>query len=66
MGPHGTCRELCLHTLFVMVKVLRVPVSNPLLWQLSLSGEGGRAAQGEGLRLGGGRCRSAVSRAGGT
>ncbi|GFR42292.1 hypothetical protein Agub_g3190, partial [Astrephomene gubernaculifera] len=37
MGPGGTCRELCLHTLFVMLKVLRVPASNPLLWQLSLS-----------------------------
>ncbi len=38
VGANGTCKELCLHTLFVMVKVLRVPVSNPLLWQLSLSG----------------------------
>ncbi|KAG2432423.1 hypothetical protein HYH02_012994 [Chlamydomonas schloesseri] len=37
VGPNGTCKELCLHTLFVMVKVLRVPVGNPLLWQLSLS-----------------------------
>ncbi|MEW5298888.1 MAG: hypothetical protein WDW36_001962 [Sanguina aurantia] len=30
-------RELCLHTLFVLVKVLRVPPSNPLVWQLSLT-----------------------------
>ncbi|GLC40238.1 hypothetical protein PLESTB_001310400 [Pleodorina starrii] len=37
VGANGTCKELCLHILFVMVKVLRVPVGNPLLWQLSLS-----------------------------
>ncbi|KAG2502192.1 hypothetical protein HYH03_000679 [Edaphochlamys debaryana] len=37
VGSSGTCREHCLHTLFVLVKVLRVPLSNPLLWQLSLS-----------------------------
>ncbi|EFJ52902.1 hypothetical protein VOLCADRAFT_86362 [Volvox carteri f. nagariensis] len=37
VGANGTCKELCMHTVFVMVKVLRVPVSNPLLWQLSLS-----------------------------
>ncbi|GLI66528.1 hypothetical protein VaNZ11_010403 [Volvox africanus] len=37
VGANGTSKELCLHILFVMVKVLRVPVSNPLLWQLSLS-----------------------------
>ncbi len=37
-GPTGTCKELCLHNLFVMVKVLRVPASNPLVWQLSLNG----------------------------
>lgn len=34
----GAGKELCLHILFVMVKVLRVPPSNPLMWQLSLTG----------------------------
>ncbi|GFH25054.1 predicted protein [Haematococcus lacustris] len=34
-GP--TPAELCLHLLFVLVKVLRVPASNPLVWQLSLT-----------------------------
>mmetsp|Transcript_25009 Transcript_25009/g.28936 ORF Transcript_25009/g.28936 Transcript_25009/m.28936 type:complete len:223 (-) Transcript_25009:48-716(-) len=28
--------KLCLHIVFVMVKVLRVPANNPLSWQLSL------------------------------
>lgn len=52
VGANGTCKELCLHSLFVMVKVLRVPVGNPLLWQLSLSG----AWRGVGGRgVGGGR-----------
>ncbi len=32
------CSELCAHLLFVMSKVLRVPPSNPLCWQLSLTG----------------------------
>lgn len=27
---------LCVHVLFVMVKVLRVPAENPMVWQLSL------------------------------
>lgn len=34
----GGCKELCLHVLFVMMKVLRVPPSNPLVWQLYLNG----------------------------
>ena len=29
--------ELCVHILFVMLKVLRVPPRNPLVWQLSLT-----------------------------
>ncbi len=33
----AVCKELCLHILFVMVKVMRVPPSNPLVWQLSLT-----------------------------
>jgi E3 ubiquitin-protein ligase ZSWIM2 len=38
-----TCRQsssgssLCVHILFVMLKVLRVPRENPVLWQLSLT-----------------------------
>lgn len=28
-----------MHILFVMIKVLRVPPSNPLVWQLFLNGE---------------------------
>ena len=28
--------ELCVHTLFVLTRVLRVPPSNPIIWQLSL------------------------------
>ena len=28
--------ELCSHTLFVLTRVLRVPASNPIVWQLSL------------------------------
>lgn len=36
-GPAGCCKELCLHIVFVMVRVLRVPASNPLAWQLSLT-----------------------------
>lgn len=34
-----SCRdvaELCIHLLFVMIKVLRVPADNPLAWQRSL------------------------------
>ena len=31
--------ELCVHILFVMVKVLKVQPENPLVWQLSLVGE---------------------------
>lgn len=30
--------ELCKHIVFVTTKVLRVPASNPLVWQLSLLG----------------------------
>ncbi|KAK9823377.1 hypothetical protein WJX72_002332 [[Myrmecia] bisecta] len=30
------CKELCIHVLFVMLRVLRLPPSNPLCWQLSL------------------------------
>ncbi len=33
------CKELCIHILFAMVKVLRVPPSNPIVWQLSLTGK---------------------------
>ncbi|CAG9461500.1 unnamed protein product [Pedinophyceae sp. YPF-701] len=32
----GPSPELCFHTLFVLTKVLRVPRSNPLVWQRSL------------------------------
>jgi hypothetical protein len=32
--------ELCIHVLFVVIKVLRVPPSNPLTWQLALTGAG--------------------------
>ncbi len=40
MGTPGQgSQDLCLHVLFVMTKVLRVPPSNPLVWQLSLTGE---------------------------
>lgn len=40
-APGGKgCQELCSHLLFVMCKVLRVPPSNPLVWQLSLTGAG--------------------------
>ena len=28
--------EVCVHTLFVLTRVLRVPPSNPIVWQLSL------------------------------
>lgn len=28
-----------MHLLFVLVKILRVPPGNPLVWQLSLTGE---------------------------
>ncbi len=31
--------ELCIHQLFVLTKVLRVPPSNPLTWQLSFTGQ---------------------------
>lgn len=40
LGVLGTVSELCVHILFVVVKVLRVPPSNALVWQLSLLGEG--------------------------
>lgn len=36
LTPVGTVKESCVHILFVLVKVLRVPASNPLVWQLSL------------------------------
>ena len=36
-GASGGAKELCIHVLFVMVKVLRVPPSNPLVWQLCLT-----------------------------
>jgi len=39
-GPGSGSKELCLHLLFTMLKVLRVPASNPLVWQLSLTGTG--------------------------
>eukprot|EP00002_Diphylleia_rotans_P026343 TRINITY_DN5243_c0_g1_i2.p1 TRINITY_DN5243_c0_g1~~TRINITY_DN5243_c0_g1_i2.p1 ORF type:complete len:572 (+),score=71.64 TRINITY_DN5243_c0_g1_i2:114-1829(+) len=29
-------RQLCLHTLFVMIKIFRLPPENPLVWQTSL------------------------------
>ena len=32
----GGSGKLCIHLLFVMLKVLRVPADNPLSWQLSL------------------------------
>lgn len=35
-GVDASQSLLCLHVLFVMVKVLRVPPENPLAWQLSL------------------------------
>lgn len=38
-------KELCIHVLFVMVKVLRVPASNPLVWQLCLTGEMNKSNQ---------------------
>ncbi|KAF5829772.1 hypothetical protein DUNSADRAFT_15536 [Dunaliella salina] len=37
-GANGN-KELCLHVLFTMLKILRVPATNPLVWQLSLTGE---------------------------
>ena len=45
IGPHQRCNcgggeakgTLCVHLLFVMIKVLRVPFENPICWQLSLS-----------------------------
>jgi hypothetical protein len=30
--------ELCTHIVFVMVKVLRIPAGNPIVWQHSLTG----------------------------
>lgn len=32
----GSSEEVCAHILFVMTKVLRVPRSNPIVWQVSL------------------------------
>lgn len=29
--------ELCIHLLYVMIKILRLPENNPLVWQLSLT-----------------------------
>lgn len=40
IGDVQTCschaKDICCHILFVMIKVLRVPQDNPLIWQLSL------------------------------
>lgn len=40
VGSEQTCtcgdRELCVHILFVMLKVFRLDVGNPLVWQKSL------------------------------
>ena len=45
IGERQTCscgsggdgkKKLCVHIIFVMIKVLRIPSSNPLSWQLSL------------------------------
>lgn len=38
LTSYGGCKELCVHILFVMTKVLRVPPSNHIVWQLSLTG----------------------------
>jgi len=35
--PEGSGTGLCLHIFFVMMKVLRVPQTNPLVWQRSLT-----------------------------
>ena len=32
-----TNQELCEHIIFVLVRVFRMPVENPLVWQLSLT-----------------------------
>eukprot|EP00201_Polytomella_parva_P012830 CAMPEP_0175063046 /NCGR_PEP_ID=MMETSP0052_2-20121109/14521_1 /TAXON_ID=51329 ORGANISM="Polytomella parva, Strain SAG 63-3" /NCGR_SAMPLE_ID=MMETSP0052_2 /ASSEMBLY_ACC=CAM_ASM_000194 /LENGTH=285 /DNA_ID=CAMNT_0016329165 /DNA_START=38 /DNA_END=891 /DNA_ORIENTATION=+ len=34
-AANGTCRELCPHLVFVLGRVLRIPPTNPLCWQLS-------------------------------
>ncbi|KAL0037874.1 hypothetical protein WJX79_003280 [Trebouxia sp. C0005] len=43
LGPKPTCScrrgrdtELCIHHIFVMLRVLRLPPNNPIIWQLSL------------------------------
>ncbi len=30
--------ELCIHHIFVMLRVLKLPANNPIIWQLSLIG----------------------------
>ena len=30
--------ELCIHHIFVMLRVLKLPANNPIIWQLSLNG----------------------------
>ncbi|KAG3195155.1 hypothetical protein PC128_g8704 [Phytophthora cactorum] len=41
IGPLQTCScgtaDICIHILFVMLKVLRVPATTPVVWQKSLS-----------------------------
>ena len=34
-----SAQEVCIHHVFVMLKVLRLAPSNPIIWQLSLLGE---------------------------
>jgi E3 ubiquitin-protein ligase ZSWIM2 len=35
---HASAPEVCIHIIFVMIKILRVPPSNPIVWQVSLTG----------------------------
>ena len=36
IGKRVPLQELCIHILFVTVRVMRVPTGNPIVWQLSL------------------------------
>ena len=43
-NPNSACRkgkgrEVCLHHIFVMLRILRLSASNPLIWQLALIGK---------------------------
>jgi hypothetical protein len=70
--PQCTCpdfccrRNLCKHILFVMLRVLRLPVDEPLAWQRALLADEVRAAGHAGVACCGmpqGTLRHAVARA---